>query len=538
MVTNPTPYKENADLIIHHAKIYTLNSQFDIAEAFAVKDGKFLAVGSNQEILKRFESQENIDAGGKAVYPGFNDGHSHFLSYGIGLLRWANLGGTKSFDEILKVLSQHQKEFPSNWILGMGWNQNDWKDKSFPTKAKLDALFPNNPVVLRRIDEHAVVANSSALKIAGITAKTNIDGGEVILENGQPTGVLIDNAAEKMLSFIPALSQQEKTKALLEAQDKCFAQGLTTVTDAGLDLEDILLIDSLQKQGKLKIRAYAMMRPTEENFNYFFSKGPLHTGRLTVSAVKLFIDGALGSRGALLLEPYSDKSGHYGLQLKPTEYYDAICQKAYKAGFQVNTHAIGDGGARIVLHLYADILKNKNDCRWRVEHAQTIHPDDLRYFGDYSVIPSIQSMHCTSDMYWAETRLGAKRMKSSAYGYKQLLEQNGWLVNGTDFPIEDISPLKTFYAAVSRKDLRGWPSKGFQPENAFSKKEALYSITLWPSKGSFDEQQRGSVETGKAADFVLLDKDIMNCQEKDIPNATVLDTFLNGEKVFCKKNET
>ena len=532
MVSNPIPSKENADLIVHHAKIYTLNPQFNIAEAFAVKDGKFLAVGSNQEILKRFESQENIHAGDKAVYPGFNDGHSHFMSYGIGLLRWANLAGTQSFDEVLKVLSNHHKQFPSEWVLGMGWNQNNWKDKSYPTKDKLDTLFPHQPVVLRRIDEHAVVANSKALKVAGIDSETKIDGGEVIHENGQPTGVLIDNAAEKMLSFIPALSKEEKTKALLEAQEKCFAQGLTTVTDAGLNLEDILLIDSLQKQGTLKIRVYAMMRPTEENFKHFFTKGPLHTGRLTVSAVKLFIDGALGSRGALLLEPYSDEPGHYGLQLKPTEYYDSICRKAFEAGFQVNTHAIGDGGARIVLRLYADILKKKNDRRWRVEHAQTIHPDDLCYFGDYSVIPSIQSTHCTSDMYWAETRLGAKRMKSSAYVYKQLLEQNGWLVNGTDFPIEDISPLKTFYAAVSRKDLKSWPPEGFQIENAINRKEALFSITLWSAKGSFDEQQRGSIEPGKTADFVVLNEDIMTCPESDIPNVAVLDTFLNGEKVF------
>ncbi len=537
MVSNPSLSKENADLIVHNAKIYTLNPQFEIAEAFAVKDGNFLAVGSNEKILNRYYAKENINAGGKPVYPGFNDGHSHLMYYGVGLLRWADLVGTQSFEEVLKVITHHQKQFPSEWILGMGWNQNDWKDKSYPTKSKLDALFTHQPVVLRRIDGHAVVANSKALHIAGITAKTKIDGGEVILENGQPTGVLIDNAAEKMLSFIPALSKEEKTKALLEAQQKCFAQGLTTVTDAGLDLEDILLIDSLQKQGKLKIRVYAMLRPTEENFKHFFSKGPLHTDRLTVSAVKLFTDGALGSRGALLLEPYSDKPGHYGLQLKPTEYYDAICRKAYEAGFQVNTHAIGDGGARIILHLYADILKKKNDCRWRVEHAQTIHPDDLRYFGDYSIIPSIQSTHCTSDMYWAETRLGAKRMKSSAYVFKQLLEQNGWLVNGTDFPIEDISPLRTFYAAVSRKDLKGWPPEGFQPENAISRKEALNSITLWPAKGSFDELHRGSIEPGKVADFVILEYDIMNCQERDIPKVAVLNTFVDGEKVFGKKNE-
>lgn len=536
MVSNPTPSKKYADLIVHHAKIYTMDSLFKIAEAFAVKDGRFLAVGSDRDILKHYEARENIDAGGKTVYPGFNDGHSHFLSYGTGLLRWANLAGTRSFDEVLKVVSLHQKQFPSEWILGRGWNQNRWKDKSYPAKGKLDALFPDHPVVLRRIDEHAVVANSKALKIAGITAETKIEGGEVILENNLPTGVLIDNAAERMISFIPALSKEEKTQALLEAQKNCFAQGLTTVTDAGMDLEDILLIDDLQKQGVLKIRVYAMMRPTEENFKYFFSKGTLHTGKLTVSAVKLYIDGALGSRGALLLEPYSDKPGHYGLQLKPTEYYNSIYQRAYEAGFQVNTHAIGDGGTRIVLHLYANILQKKNDRRWRVEHAQTIHPGDFRYFGDYSVIPSIQSTHSTSDMYWAETRLGKQRIKS-AYANRQLLEQNGWLVNGTDFPVEDISPLKTFYAAVSRKDLKGWPPDGFQPENAISRKAALYSITQWPAKGSFDENLKGSIESGKVADFVMLDKDIMRCPERDIPNVAVSGTYESGEKVFEMKDE-
>ena len=527
--------KEHADLIVHHARIYTLNPKFDTATAFAVKDGKFIAVGSDQDIMEHYDAPENIDAKGNAVYPGFNDGHSHFLSYGTGLLRWADLVGTKSFDEVLKLVSNHQKQFPSEWILGRGWDQNDWKDESYPTKAKLDVMFPNNPVVLTRIDGHAVLANSKALKIAGITAKTNIDGGEVVLENGQPTGVLIDNAAEKMLSFIPALSKDEKTKALLEAQKNCFAQGLTTVTDAGLDLDDILLMDSLQKQGLLKIRIYAMMSPTEENFQHFFPAGPLHNGRLTVSAVKLYIDGALGSRGALLLKPYSDMPGHYGLRLHPLEYYDTICKQVYAAGFQVNTHAIGDSGNRIMLHTYARFLKGKNDRRWRIEHAQTIDPADFHYFGDYSIIPSIQSTHCTSDMYWAEQRLGAERLKS-AYAYKQLLEQNGWEVNGTDFPIEDISPLKTFYAAVSRKDLTGWPRGGFQPENAISREEALYSITLWPAKGSFDENLKGSIEPGKVADFVMLAEDIMKCPELEIPHVAVLDTYVNGEKVFGMRN--
>ncbi len=528
---NACTSKEKADFIIYHAQVYTVNNHFDKATAFAVKDGKFIAAGSDEEILSHFEASEKIDAHGNAIYPGFNDGHSHFLAYGTALIRWANLVGTNSFDEILAILEVHQKKANAKWILGRGWDQNDWKNQQYPTKEKLDKLFPDHPVVLVRIDGHAVLANTKALNIAGISAKTHIDGGEVVLQNGNPTGVLIDNAADRMRAYIPEMSKDEKTKALLEAQKNCFAAGLTSLTDAGLDKQDILLIDSLQQIGQLKIRDYAMVSPTKANFDYFFKKGPLHKDRLTVSAVKLYIDGALGSRGALLLKPYSDMPGHYGLRMHPLNYYDSICKMAYTAGFQVNTHAIGDSGNRIMLKTYARFLKGKNDRRWRIEHAQVLSPDDFHYFGDYSIIPSIQSTHCTSDMYWAGERLGDKRVKT-AYAYKQLLEQNGWEVNGTDFPIEDISPLKTFYAAVSRKDLNGWPPGGFQPENAISRKEALYSITLWPAKGSFDENQKGSIEVGKVADFVMLEQDIMTCPETEIPHVKVLGTWVAGEKVY------
>ena len=526
--------KQKVDLIIYHAVVYTVNPQFDTASAFAVKGGKFIAVGTDREILDRYEAKKTIDARGKAVYPGFNDGHSHFLAYGQTLMRWANLVGTNSFGAVLKVLKAHQQKYPEKWILGRGWDQNDWAVQKNPTNEKLDKLFPGHPVVLTRIGGHALLASSEALKIAGITASTKIDGGEVVLKNVKPTGVLIDNAADRMRALIPEMSRSAKIKALELAQRNCFAAGLASVTDAGLDKSDILLIDSLQRKGLLKIRVYAMMDPTEEDFDYFFPKGPLHTGRLTVNAVKLYIDGALGSRGALLLKPYSDMPGHYGLRLHPLPYYDSICRKAYAAGFQVNTHAIGDSGNRIMLKIYARLLKGKNDRRWRIEHAQVLSPDDFHYFGDYSIIPSIQSTHCTSDMYWAGERLGHERLKT-AYAYKQLLEQNGWEVNGTDFPIEDISPVKTFYAAVSRKDLNGRPPAGFQMENAISRKNALRSITIWPAKGSFDEKIKGSIESGKLADFVMLDRDIMRCPEADIPRTRVLFTFVQGEKIYENK---
>jgi predicted amidohydrolase YtcJ len=521
----------NVDLIVTNASIYTVNNSFDIVEAMAINKGEFVAVGTVDDILKKYSSDNIVNAQGKYIYPGFNDGHSHFLGYGMMKTKYANLVGTGSFDEIIEIVVAHNDLYTSSWILGRGWDQNDWGDNKFPTKDKLDKIFPNTPVILTRIDGHAIIVNSAALKLAGIDANTMVDGGEIIIQNGEPTGVLIDNAIEIVRRVIPEFSIEEKAKALKKAQHDCFAVGLTTVTDAGLDKDEILLIDNLQKTQKLNIRVYAMMSPNKENFDYFFSKDPIHNGRLTVSSVKLYVDGALGSRGALLLEPYSDDPKNMGLLLNPQSYFDSICKMAYDAGFQVNTHAIGDSGNRIMLQSYAKALKGKNDKRWRIEHAQIVNPNDMQLFSDYSIIPSVQATHCTSDMYWADERLGKERIKT-AYAYQELLNQNGWLINGTDFPIEDISPLKTYYAAVSRKDLKGWPEGGFQMENALSRKDALRSITIWPAMGSFDEKIKGSIEVGKVADFVILDNDIMLISENEIPTTVIISTYVDGEKVY------
>lgn len=523
--------KHQVDLLVYNASVYTVDSAFSMATAFAIDQGKFVAVGNDKDLLAEYQSDQQIDAGGKPVYPGFNDGHSHFMGYGLWLTQYANLVGLNSFDELLGVLEKFHADNPEGWVLGRGWDQNLWEKKVFPNKTQLDFLFPNTPVVLIRIDGHAVLANSAALTFAGIDERTSVSGGELIKENGQLTGILLDNAADLMKGFIPKLTREQKIRALMLAQENCFAQGLTTVTDAGLNKEDILLIDSLQQAGKLKIKIYAMLSPNHENLDYFLSKGPLHGNKLTISSIKLYADGALGSRGALLVEPYSDDPGNTGLQMEPDSYYDSLCRLAYENGFQVNTHAIGDQANRLVLNAYARVLKGKNDRRWRIEHAQVVHPDDLNKFGEYSIIPSIQSTHCTSDMDWADERLGSERIKT-AYAYKQLLIQNGWLVNGTDFPIEDISPLYTFYSSVSRKHLNGQPEAGFQMENALTRKESMYSITLWPARGSFDEVIKGSVEVGKQADFVLLDGDIMTIEENKIPIVGVLGTWIDGEKVF------
>jgi hypothetical protein len=530
MVLTFTSCKQKVDLLVYNAQVYTVNENFDIATSLAVKDGRIVAVGNDEEIRKSFTSDQMIDAGGNAVYPGFNDGHSHFLGYGLSAFN-VNLVGTKSFDEVIERVMDHHKKFPSEWITGRGWDQNDWEVKEFPTKEKLDDAFPDIPVVLRRIDGHALIANSEAMKRAEITADSYVSGGDIFKVNGEPTGVFIDKAMSLIGAAIPEPSIEQIIQALQKAQEDCFAVGLTTVSDAGLSKKAILLIDSLQKAGELKMRVYAMMNPSEENFDYFFSQKPVFTGRLTVSSVKLYIDGALGSRGALLIEPYSDDPENFGLQLNAEQYYYDICDRAYNAGYQVNTHAIGDSGNRIMLNTYARFLGGKNDRRWRVEHAQIVHPDDFKLFKDYSIIPSVQSTHCTSDMYWADERLGDERIKT-AYAYKELLKQNGWLVNGTDFPVEGINPLHTFYAAVARKDMEGWPEEGFQMENALGRENALRSITIWPAKGSFDEDFKGSIEVGKVADFVILDKDIMQADEEELPSVKVRATYLGGELMF------
>ncbi|MBV5348783.1 amidohydrolase, partial [bacterium] len=361
------------DLIVTNALVYTVDNSFSTAESFAVKDGKFIAVGTNKEISSKYISDQIWDCNGKAVYPGFNDAHCHFYGYGMNLMQYADLAGLTNQESIYQKLQEHQNRVKGEWILGRGWDQNLWPEKSFPDNKRLNELFPDIPVYLVRVDGHAAWCNVKALELAGITGKTIVAGGEVMLENGQPTGVLIDNAKELMFNQIPAPSLELKTKALLEAQKNCFGAGLTSVTDCGISKEVILLIDSLQKNGELGMRINAMMEPSNENLEYFLKSGPYITDRLQVNTIKLYADGALGSRGAYLLDDYSDEPGNRGLLMEKTSYYEDICQKAYAAGFQVATHCIGDGANRFMLNIYGKYLKTKNDRRWRIEHVQVVN---------------------------------------------------------------------------------------------------------------------------------------------------------------------
>lgn len=518
------------DTIIHHAVIYTVDSSFTVAEAMAVKDGKIVAVGKNEEIMSRYNAAENIDAEGTAVYPGFIDAHAHFVGYGRSLFQ-ADLFGTKTWEETvarIKAFADQHPDLP--WIQGRGWDQNRWPRKTYPTNEALNSLFPDKPVIITRVDGHASIANQKALELAGIQAGQTIVGGAIEVKNGQLTGVLIDNADNKVYAQIPEPTKEIYLQWLQAAQKNCFEQGLTTITDCGLSYQDVDAIDALQKEGKLDMRLFVMLSDNDENISKYLKAGPYKTDRLFVNGFKVYMDGALGSRGACLLQPYTDKAGWTGFLLRNPSHYDSLAKVLSGTPFQMCTHAIGDSANREILHIYNKYLQGKNDKRWRVEHAQIINPADFALFGSASIVPSVQPTHATSDMYWAEERLGKERLKGG-YAFKQLLQQNGWIPLGTDFPVEDISPFKTFLAAVARKDAKGFPSEGFQKENALSREETIRGMTIWAAKASFLEKEVGSLEAGKKADFILLDKDLMKVPETEILDVKVKATYLGGKKV-------
>jgi hypothetical protein len=539
--------KKKADLLIYNATIYTVDSSFTTAEAMAVKDGKIAAIGKKADLEKEFTAKEKLDAEGKFIYPGFIDAHAHFVGYGSSL-QTVNLVGTNSWDEILQRTKDFADKNPVGWLIGRGWDQNDWPVKEFPDNKKLNELFPDRPVLLTRIDGHAAIANKRALDMAGVKPGMKITGGDVftyqpvgkvdINSNELPadlmTGILIDNAIDLVSSKIPGQTKEEFKKALLEAEKNCFGMGLTTIDDCGLNAEAVERIRSMQDAGELKMRLYAMLGDEKDNYEYAAKKGIIKTDRLNVRSFKVYGDGALGSRGACLLQPYSDKQNHYGFLLSKAEHFDSVANTIAKMGWQMCTHAIGDSGNRTILNIYAKYLKDKNDLRWRIEHAQVVNQNDFNLFGNYSIIPSVQPTHATSDMYWAGDRLGSERVKG-AYAFKQLMQQNNWIALGTDFPVEDISPFKTFYAAVVRKDAKGWPDNGYQKENALTREETLRGMTIWAAKANFEEHEKGSLEKGKFADFIILDKDLMKADEKELWNIQVLKTFVGGEKVFDRK---
>jgi predicted amidohydrolase YtcJ len=534
MVSCQEEPQPTADLIIENATIYSVDDAFSKATAIAVKDGKIIFMGSQEELAKQnLIASKTVDASGKFMYPGLIDAHCHFYRLGQQVQR-VDLVGTRSYQEVLDKIQEFQKANNKAFIIGRGWDQNDWEVKEYPTNKELNKLFPDTPVAITRIDGHAMIVNETALKMAGIDTNTSFSGGDIEQKEGKLTGILVDNPMKLVRDIFPVASVEEDIEALMDAQDINFSYGITTVDDAGLMRSTIELIDSLQQAKTLKMKVYAMISNTPENLDYYLNKGIVKTDRLNVRSVKFYADGALGSRGAAMKESYSDRHDHFGAMLSSVEDIEGIAKRIAATDYQMNTHAIGDSANYVVLKTYKDLLSGQKDRRWRVEHAQIVDPADFDLFDEENILPSVQPTHATSDMYWAEDRVGEERIKG-AYAYKKLLQQSKMLALGTDYPVEQVNPFLTFYAAVSRKDTSGYPDNGFLADQALSREEALRGMTIWAAYSNFEEKEKGSLEIGKAADFILLDQDLMTVEVEKIPQMKVRATYSNGELVYAAK---
>ena len=527
LINNLGCTKKDADLVVINAKIYTADDNNSIAKSIAINKGKILEV-SDKNLNDKYKTNEILDAKDKVMLPGLIDSHCHFYNLGLDQ-QVVDLRGTNSFDEIIDRLKIYDLKNDSDVILGRGWDQNDWETKKFPINTLLNENFSNKLVVLERIDGHAYIVNDNALNLAGIDENTLVKGGLVLLKDNKPTGVLIDAPMSMVDQVLPEKTIDEKVKALKKAEEISFSYGLTTVDDAGLNSGIINIIDSLHKINELKIKIYAMVSVSKKNIQEFKKSGKIKTPRLNVRSFKVYGDGALGSRGAALKKPYCDDPHNYGFlrtDLKDLKYY---ANEIAAMGFQMNTHAIGDSTVSVLLKEYQKVLNDIKDPRWRIEHSQVVDLDEFDLYND-KILPSVQPTHATSDMYWAYDRLG-KRIEG-AYAFKDLLSSSKRIALGTDFPVEKVNPFHTFYSSIERKDLNGYPENGFQVENALTREETLKGMTIWGAYFNFEEKEKGSIEKGKYADFVLIDQNIMEINPDKIPHTKVLKTFVNGELVY------
>ena len=518
---------KSIDSVVINAKIYTVNKDNFIAKSIAIKDGKIIEL-SNKNLDYKYNTNEILDVKGKVILPGLIDSHCHFYNLGLDQ-QVVDLRGTNSFDEIIQRLKIYDLNNDSNVIIGRGWDQNDWEIKKFPLNLKLNKNFENKIVVLERIDGHAYIVNDYALELAGIDENTMVRGGLVLLKNNKPTGVLIDAPMTMVDRILPDKTLKEKVNALKEAEEISFSYGLTTVDDAGLSPEIITIIDSLHKSDDLKIKIYAMVSASKENIEFFKNNGKIKTPRLNVRSFKIYGDGALGSRGAALKNPYCDDPHNYGFLRTSIEDLKFYANEIANMDFQMNTHAIGDSTISILLKEYKKVLVDIEDPRWRIEHSQVVDLNEFQFY-DNKILPSVQPTHATSDMYWAYDRLG-KRIEG-AYAFKDLLQSSQRIALGTDFPVEKVNPFHTFYSSIERKDLDGFPKNGFQMKNALTRTETLKGMTIWGAYFNFEENEKGSLEVGKSADFIILDRNIMEIDADKIPNTQVLKTFIDGELVY------
>ena len=538
-------------VVLHGAEaIYTANPDRPTAEAIAMQNGRLLMVGSEARVREAYPDARLLDAQGRTVIPGLIDAHAHLMGLAESLLQ-ADLVGTESPQDVVQRLKSFadERDLPEGaWLTGRGWDQNDWPgDKSFPTREVLDEAFPERPVWLTRIDGHAGWANTAAMEAAGLERIREADdpeGGKIIRnEAGAPTGVFVDAAMGLVAQAQPELTRAERAEGLRRALRETKKHGLTGVHEAGIGMEAVELYKEAIDEGRFPLRVYAMIGGRGEAFDHFCEEGPLlgarglgHGGRLAVRAVKFYMDGALGSRGAALLDDYSDAPGNRGLLRREPSQFQADVNAALDCGFQVNTHAIGDRANRVVLNAYEDArtpAREQDPGRHRIEHAQILAPQDLERFAALGIIASMQPTHATSDMPWADERLGTERLEG-AYAWESLRRSGARLAFGSDFPVEDVDPLEGFHAAVTRQDAGGNPQGGWYPEERVSRRVALHAFTRGAAYAAFQEDEIGSLQPGKRADFVLLSQDIMQAPADEILDTAVVATYLDGERVYAR----
>ncbi len=529
----------SADLVLHNARIYTVNPAQPTAEALAVADGKIVGVGTSEALLAAYPDAERVDAKGHAVIPGLIDAHVHLMSLGISMLQ-ADLVGATSKSETLERLQAFEATLPDEaWLTGRGWDQNDWAEKAFPDRYDLDALFPDRPVWLRRIDGHAAWANSAAIKVVGeefVRALPDPEGGKIMRDvRGEPTGIFVDAAMDLIDDKVPAPTDEQYAQALQLAIEACSKHGLTGVHEAGVGLKQVNLYRQAIDADQFNLRLYGMIGGAGRTLDHFCENGHLldYGDKLTVRSVKLYMDGALGSRGAALLADYSDEPGNQGLLMRSPEDIQAVVTRAMQCKLQVNTHAIGDRGNRVVLDAYETAIAETGfqDGRHRVEHAQIVALEDIPRFAEMDVVASVQPTHATSDMYWAEDRVGPKRIQG-AYAWRKLLNAGARLALGSDFPVERVNPMLGFYAAITRQDAEAWPEEGWYPEERLTRAEALRGFTLDAAWAAFQEDQLGSLERGKWADFVILSHNIMTVPPAEVLQTSVVATYLGGRRIY------
>lgn len=501
-------------------------------EAILVAQDEIIAIGTEDSLAKINPDAKKVSLNGQHVYPALHDAHTHFYAFGRGLTE-LNLKGITSWQSAVESLVEYGLNNPERtWLIGRGWDQNLWEGQAFPDRAALDSLFPDKPVLLKRVDGHAAVVNAAALKRAKLNEETVIEGGALLKRsNGELSGVLIDNAVDAVSKLIPPPNFAEVRQSLLAAQEVCIQYGIGAVTEAGLDLPIVLAIDSLQRSGELKLRVIVMLNPGEAEFQFAKDQGIYRTPNLRVGSFKLYADGALGSRGALLKSPYCDAPTQ-GLALNIPAYFDQTCERVLELGYQACTHCIGDSANSLMLDVYSRLLKPENDKRWRIEHAQVVDLNDLDKFKRWKIIPSVQPTHATSDMQWVEARLCAER-EHGAYAYRSLLKSVGLLALGTDFPVEEVNPFLTYLSAVFRKNSALEPEQGYRNEEKLSTFETLKGMTYWPAYAGFTEDEYGSLQVGQKADFLMLEKPIESYSQKDLAKGDfVQELWLSGVLVW------